>query len=71
MTNDEIRMRRLGVQIVSLITDQMICAKCENPQRGVIGWLLCGRPTRAKPYCSRCIRRELMTPQLVASEETD
>ena len=61
MTNDEIRMRRLGVQIVSIVTEQMLCATCENPQRGVSGWLLGGQPTRAKPYCSRCIRLELMT----------
>ena len=67
MTNDEIRMRRLGVQLVSLVTEQMICAKCEHPQRGVAGWLVIGTPQRCKPYCSRCIRLELKAP--VSSHE--
>ena len=59
MTNDEIRMRRLGVQLVSLVTEQMLCAKCKDYHCGIAGWLVIGTPPRCKPYCSRCIRLQL------------
>lgn len=69
MTTEEIKTRRSGVQIVTILSEYQICELCRNPSAGIAAWLREGNPFAFRPYCELCTRKVVRAMVIGKSKE--
>jgi hypothetical protein len=56
LTTGQIRMRRLGIQLVTKISEEQFCADCNGRESPRIAFWVLGGHDRFRPLCHVCAR---------------